>query len=92
MSAGVSRCPKCNGEMVQGFIFESQGPKRMVSTWVEGCRKVLLAEREGPGGQVRPGGHLPLLGVRVLGILLRGQSSLPSNAAEPGAAPDRGGR
>jgi hypothetical protein len=23
--------------MVQGFTFESEGPKRMVSTWVEGA-------------------------------------------------------
>jgi hypothetical protein len=39
MSAKPSRCPKCNGEMVQGFTFESEGPKRMVSTWVEGAPK-----------------------------------------------------
>jgi hypothetical protein len=37
MSAEPTRCPKCNGEMVQGFTFESEGPKRMVSTWVEGA-------------------------------------------------------
>jgi hypothetical protein len=39
MSAEANRCLKCNGEMVQGFIFESQGPGRMVSTWVEGAPK-----------------------------------------------------
>ena len=36
MSVEATRCPKCNGEMAQGFTFESQGPKRMISTWVEG--------------------------------------------------------
>ncbi len=35
MSAEANRCSKCNGEMVQGFMFESEGPKRM-DTWVEG--------------------------------------------------------
>jgi hypothetical protein len=37
MSAEANRCPKCNGEMVQGFTFESEGPKRIVTTWVEGA-------------------------------------------------------
>jgi Domain of unknown function (DUF6487) len=37
MSAGANRCPKCNGEMVQGFLFEIDGPMRKVSTWVEGA-------------------------------------------------------
>jgi hypothetical protein len=37
MSVETSRCPKCNGEMVQGFLFESDGPKGMVSSWVEGA-------------------------------------------------------
>ena len=37
MSAGPTRCPKCGGGMVQGFLFESEGPKRVVSTWVEGA-------------------------------------------------------
>ena len=36
MNAETTRCPKCNGEMVQGFMFESHGPRRMVSSWVEG--------------------------------------------------------
>jgi predicted Zn-ribbon and HTH transcriptional regulator len=36
MSAVPARCPKCNGEMVQGFLFEIDGPTRKVSTWVEG--------------------------------------------------------
>ena len=35
MRAEANRCLKCNGEMVQGFMFESEGPKRM-DTWVEG--------------------------------------------------------
>ena len=37
MSAEPIRCPKCNGEMVRGFIFERQGANRLVSTWVEGA-------------------------------------------------------
>ena len=37
MSEGTNRCPKCDGEMVQGFTFESEGPRRIVSTWVEGA-------------------------------------------------------
>jgi uncharacterized protein with PIN domain len=37
MSAEANRCPKCKGEMVQAFVFESQGPRRIVSTWVEGA-------------------------------------------------------
>ena len=34
MSAEPTRCPKCNGEMVQGFLFESEVDK--LQTWVEG--------------------------------------------------------
>ena len=37
MSAGTNRCPKCNGEMVQGFTYGRDGPNRVVSTWVEGA-------------------------------------------------------
>src|SRR5262245_31417507 len=38
MSAETTRCPKCNGEMVQGFIFDYHaGGKRLVSNWVEGA-------------------------------------------------------
>ena len=39
MSAEASRCPKCNGEMAQGFIFEYDGAMRWVSAWVEGAPK-----------------------------------------------------
>jgi hypothetical protein len=35
MSAEPTRCSKCNGEMVQGFLFESEGHK--LTTWVEGA-------------------------------------------------------
>ena len=32
------RCPKCNGEMVQGFIFDREhGGLRRVINWVEGA-------------------------------------------------------
>jgi hypothetical protein len=37
MSAGTNRCPKCNGEMVQGFICGREGPNRVVSIWEEGA-------------------------------------------------------
>ena len=37
MSAEPTRCPKCNGAMVQGFIFEFDGALRKVSSWVEGA-------------------------------------------------------
>jgi hypothetical protein len=38
MSAARTRCPKCNGEMVQGLIVDyGQGPGRLVSGWVEGA-------------------------------------------------------
>ena len=36
MSAGANRCPKCNGEMVQGFTCGREGPNRVISTWDEG--------------------------------------------------------
>ena len=48
MSAEAIRCPKCNGEMVQGFIFESQGPSHMVSTWVEGAPELSGEDDEEP--------------------------------------------
>ena len=37
-SAEAIKCPKCNGEMVQGFIFdrEHQGLRRVIN-WVEGA-------------------------------------------------------
>ena len=37
MSAEADRCPKCNGEMVQGFVVEIDGAVRKVNTWVEGA-------------------------------------------------------
>ncbi len=38
MSGTTTRCPKCNGEMVQGFIVDFHaGGKRLVSNWVEGA-------------------------------------------------------
>ena len=38
MRAEKTRCPKCNGEMVQGFIVDFHaGGKRLVSNWVEGA-------------------------------------------------------
>ena len=38
MSAEPTRCPKCDGAMVLGFIFGFHaGGKRLVSSWVEGA-------------------------------------------------------
>jgi predicted Zn-ribbon and HTH transcriptional regulator len=37
MAHTPERCPKCKGAMVQGFIFEFDGPLRKVSSWVEGA-------------------------------------------------------
>ena len=37
MSTKAIQCPKCNGEMVQGFIFDrTDGGTRRVINWVEG--------------------------------------------------------
>jgi hypothetical protein len=37
MSTEKTRCPQCNGEMVQGFIVDPAGiGGRRVSSWVEG--------------------------------------------------------
>jgi hypothetical protein len=36
MSAASTRCPKCSGEMVQGFTIDTDGATRKVGTWVEG--------------------------------------------------------
>ena len=38
MSREAIRCPKCNGEMVQGFIIDFKGSEfSIVSNWVEGA-------------------------------------------------------
>jgi len=38
MNTEAIRCPKCNGEMVQGFIFDrADGGQRRVINWVEGA-------------------------------------------------------
>ena len=38
MSTKAIQCPKCNGEMVQGFIFDREhaGTRRVIN-WVEGA-------------------------------------------------------
>ena len=41
MSAGTNRCPKCNGEMMQGFTCGREGPNRVVLTWDEGMPKAV---------------------------------------------------
>ena len=42
MTLHAAKCSECGGGMVQGFTFESEGPKRMVSTWVEGAPESAL--------------------------------------------------
>jgi uncharacterized protein (UPF0212 family) len=37
MIAGNNRCPKCNSEMVQGFVIDWNSAGRLVSNWVEGA-------------------------------------------------------
>ena len=38
MSAQSPRCPKCNGQMVQGFVVDFHaGGQRLVSSWVAGA-------------------------------------------------------
>jgi Domain of unknown function (DUF6487) len=37
MSTAKTLCPKCNSEMVQGFIVDFNLAGRMVSSWVEGA-------------------------------------------------------
>ena len=38
MAAATSRCPKCGGEMVQGFTVDiGGGAHRRVTNWVEGA-------------------------------------------------------
>jgi len=41
MSEGTNRCPKCNGEMVQGFTCGREGPNRVLLTWDEGVPKMV---------------------------------------------------
>lgn len=36
MSLETKRCPKCSGDMMQGFTCGREGPNRVVSTWVDG--------------------------------------------------------
>ena len=37
MSGEDTKCPKCSGEMVQGFTVDwAQGGQRRVTSWVEG--------------------------------------------------------
>jgi hypothetical protein len=71
MNAETTRCPKCNGEMVQGFIFDYHaGGKRVVSCWVEGApEKSWWRVTKVPAEKCVPVGVFPLFGVRVPGIL-----------------------
>ena len=37
MTSNVRVCPKCQGEMVQGFVADFAAAQVVVSTWVEGA-------------------------------------------------------
>lgn len=37
MSASSTRCPKCNGEMDQGFVLDMTYGSRLVSQWAPGA-------------------------------------------------------
>ena len=39
MSVETSRCPKCNGEMMQGYIVDHLHGGVRVSSWIEGAPK-----------------------------------------------------
>jgi len=39
MNTETSRCPKCNGEMQQGFIIDRVQGGSLVSSWFEGAPK-----------------------------------------------------
>ena len=93
MSVGTNRCPKCDGDMVQGFTYGREGPNRVVSTWVEGVpEKVgwlfVQAKELRRTSAFRWGSFV----VRRADSWsrTRARSSPPSNA-EPSAAADRGG-
>jgi hypothetical protein len=36
MNPATSRCPKCQGEMVQGFVMDTINGGRQASQWAEG--------------------------------------------------------
>jgi len=36
MNPAASRCPKCQGEMIQGFVMDHTYGARLVSQWAEG--------------------------------------------------------
>jgi hypothetical protein len=55
MTHTPERCPKCNGAMVRGFIFEFDGFQRKVSSWVEGApEKSFLLNTKVPKDKIVP--------------------------------------
>ncbi len=71
MSTEKTQCPKCNGEMVQGFIGDwGQGGGRRVSSWVEGApEKSFWHGTNAPEESYRSSRDLPLCGVRLPRVL-----------------------
>ena len=53
MSETPTQCPRCSGKMLQGFVFESEGPKRIVSSWVEAAPEAIFARGAKTSGQKR---------------------------------------
>ena len=85
MSAETTRCPKCNGEMVQGFIVDHHaGGKRLVSNWVAGPpQKSFWHSTDVPADKCIPVGTFRCSACGFLESYAR-RSSMPSNA-EPSA-------
>ena len=55
MNPETSRCPKCQGEMVQGFVIDYTYGARLVSQWAEGSpRKSFLGVTRKPEGKPIP--------------------------------------
>ena len=81
MSAEANRCSKCNGEMVQGFLFKSEGHR--LDTWVEGTPEKSWWGARRP--RRKSASRWAPSGVRCADSWnpMRGQSSARNNAASP---------
>ncbi len=79
MNAATTRCPECNGEMVQGFIVDrGHGKSTRVSDWVEGApEKSVFSGVSAPGDKRIPVGAFRCSGCGFLKFYAR-----PEFAAE----------
>jgi hypothetical protein len=49
------QCPKCKGEMVQGFVADYSGPAALVASWHAGQpKKKLIGHTKAPRGEGVP--------------------------------------